>query len=503
MSTDARKAPAQATTTTEAQAPAGGLLGEILKVSKTRPAEVDSITDAVARFTDLVVKQEMTVGTDTEAMLNRYIDKIDQQIGAQLDAILHHAEFQKLESAWRGLKYLVYNSNTNPMLKIKVLDVSRRELLRDLQRASEFTESALYKVIYTNEYNMPGGVPYAAMIGDFRFNVSVEEDMDLLGRVTEVAAAAHAPFLAAADPESFGFESWTELPAKRSLAEIFDHRRDPRYIKWNSFRESEDSRYTGLCLPRVLLRSPHDSGNDEAKFGFRYREDVDGTVHDKYLWGNSAYALGTRLTEAFERYHWCQTIRGRENGGLVQGLPIHTFQTDDGHDYKVPTEVAIDDSRGRELEQLGFIPLCHYKHEDNAVFFTVQSCQKAKSYRGERGDQATASANLSTSLPYVFMVSRFAHYLKIMMRDKIGAFMSRENCERFLNDWIKTYVLLNDDAPASAKAERPLRDAQIEVTEDPRRPGCYRAVCSLRPHYLLNELTASMRLVSELPPPRR
>jgi type VI secretion system protein ImpC len=321
--------------------------------------------------------------------------------------------------------------------------------------------------------------------------------MDLLDRMSHVAAAAHAPFLTAASPQLLAMESFSDIGQVRDIAKIFDN---TEYVKWKSFRESEDSRYVGLCLPHILMRLPY--GRDtKAVEGFDYEENVDGTDHKKYLWGNAAYALGARLTTSFSLYGWCASIRGVEGGGLVEGLPAHTFRTDEGDvALKCPTEIAITDRREKEFADNGFIPLVHCKGTDYAAFFSVQSAQKPKLYNK---DAANANARLSTQLQYILAVSRFAHYLKSMMRDKIGSFMSRSQVERFLNDWINTYVVGDDDASASVKAKNPLREARIEVVDVPGKPGAYRAVAFLRPHYQLDELSVSLRLVADLPPSAR
>jgi type VI secretion system protein ImpC len=382
------------------------------------------------------------------------------------------------------------------MLKIRILNASKKELLRDLQRAADFDQSAMFKKVYEDEYGIFGGEPFGALVGDYEFGKH-PEDLELLDKVSHVAAAAHAPFLTAAAPELMSLDSYTNIGAPRDLAKIFD---TTEYAKWKGFRESEDSRYVGLCMPRVLMRLPY--GKDTKPVdGFNYEEGVDGTDHSKYLWGNAAYALGARLTNAFALYGWCAAIRGVEGGGLVEGLPAHTFRTDEGDvALKCPTEVAITDRREKELADLGFIPLVHCKGTDYAAFFSVQSPQRPKLYDK---DAANANARLSTQLPYILAVSRFAHYLKAMMRDKIGSFMSRSQCETFLNNWIKNYTISDDDAPAVIKAKNPLREARVEVVDVPGKPGAYRAVAFLRPHYQLDELSVSLRLVADLPQPAR
>lgn len=450
--------------------------------------------DLVRRFVAEVLEGTIQISHDTEAMLNARIAEIDRLISKQLNLIMHHEEFQRLEASWRGLKYLLDQSETGTMLKIKVLNVSKKELLRDLQRAPEFDQSALFKKVYEEEYGVFGGSPFGALIGDYYFGRS-GQDIELLEKISQVAAAAHAPFLTAASPEMFNLESFTQLDAPRDLAKIFE---TTEYAKWKSFRDSEDSRYVALSVPRMLLREPYGKATVPIE-AFGYEEDVDGTDHGKYLWGNAAYALGARVTQAFARHGWCAMIRGVESGGLVEGLPVHNFRTDAGDvTMKCPTEVPITDRREKELADLGFVPLVHCKGTDKAAFFSVQSAQKPKVFNT---DAATANARISAQLPYIFAVSRFAHYLKAMMRDKIGGYMSRAEAESFLNNWISDYVVGNANASPEVKAKRPLSDARIDVVEVPGKPGAYRAVAYLRPHFQLDELSVSMRLVADLPAP--
>lgn len=458
----------------------------------TRQRNKDIIKEFIGQF----LEGSMTVSRDTEAMINARIAQIDHLVSIQLNEVLHHPDFQKLEASWRGLKMLMDRSETGTQLKIKVLNVSKRELLRDLQRAAEFDQSAAFKKIYEEEFGVFGGNPFAALVGDYEFSKH-PEDIELLEKMSQVAAAAHAPFLSAASPDMFNLDSFASLDAPRDIAKIFDTN---EYAKWKSFRNSEDSRYVALTCPHVLMRLPY--GRDGVQIeDFAYEEQVDGTDHEKYLWGNAAYALATRLTNAFAQYGWCAAIRGVEGGGLVESLPVHTFRTEDGDvAMKCPTEVAITDRREKELADNGFVPLVHSKGTDYAAFFSVQSAQKAKLYDKEA---ANANARLSTQLPYLLAMCRFAHYLKSMMRDKIGSFMSRSDCELFLNRWIANYVVLDDNAPASVKASKPLREARIEVMEVPGKPGAYRAVSFLRPHFQLDELTVSLRLVADLPQPAK
>src|SRR5216684_7438850 len=471
-----------------------GLLDQIVEQGKLGkdPAARERGKSLIKEFVSQVLQGEMTVSRDTESMINARIAQIDHLLSIQLNEILHHPQFQKLEASWRGLKYMLGQSETSDMLKIKILNCSKKELLRDLQRAPEFDQSALFKKVYEEEFGIFGGAPFGALIGDYEFGKG-PEDIELLERISQTAAAAHAPFLSAASPEFFNLDSYAHLDAPRDLAKVFD---TTEYAKWKSFRQSEDSRYVGLTCPRVLGRLPYGKDTKQVE-AFHYEENVDGTDHTKYLWSNAAYSLGARLTTAFAQFGWCAAIRGVEGGGLVEGLPVHNFYTDEGDvAMKCPTEVPITDRREKELADQGFIPLVHCKGTDYAAFFSVQSAQKAKMYDKEA---ANANARLSTQLPYIFAVSRFAHYLKAMMRDKLGSFMSRTDCERWLNQWISNYVTPDDTASPAVKAQYPLRDAKIEVQEVPGKPGAYKAVAYLRPHFQLDELSMSLRLVAELP----
>ncbi len=448
--------------------------------------------DMIKQFVSEVLAGSITVSKNNETMINARIAQIDHLISLQLNEVMHHPEFQKLEGTWRGLRYLLTNTETSDNLKIKLLNVSKKDLLRDLQRAPDFDQSALFKKVYEEEFGVFGGAPFGALVGDYAFDKS-GQDIELLEKVAQVAAAAHAPFISGADPDMFNLESFTTLDQPRDMAKVFD---TTEYGRWKAFRQSDDARYVALAMPRMLLREPFGSKTVPIE-AFNYEENVSGRDHEQYLWGNAAWALATRVTSAFSSYGWCACIRGVESGGLVEGLPVHNFQTDSGDvAMKCPTEVAITDRREKELADLGFVPLVHQKGSSNACFFSVQSTQKAKAYST---DAATANARLSAQLPYIFAVSRFAHYLKSMMRDKIGGYASRVEVERFLNSWIMNYVVANDDAAAATKAKYPLKEARVEVVDVPGKPGAYRAVAFLRPHFQLDELSMSMRLVAELP----
>ncbi|HEX9929532.1 MAG TPA: type VI secretion system contractile sheath large subunit [Pyrinomonadaceae bacterium] len=482
------------TTTTTTETHGGGLLDQILTQGRMARDDYqkEQAKDMIAEFVNQVMSGEMKMSKSMDATINARISEIDRLVSEQLNEIMHHEQFQKLEGSWRGLHYMVYNSETSTMLKIRVMTAKKSELLKDLERALEFDQSALFKKVYEDEYGTFGGAPFGALIGDYEFS-NHPQDMALLSKISEVAAAAHAPFVAAAAPQLFGWDNYNEMAEVRDVSKIFDR---IEYVKWRSFRESEDSRYVGLTLPRTLAREPYGQATRPTET-FNFEEDVDGKDHSKYLWSNAAYAFGTRLTEAFALHGWTVAIRGVEGGGLVQGMPTHTFSTDEGEvAMKCPTEIAITDRREKEFADNGFIPLSHCKNTDYAAFFGAQSCNKPKKYDT---DAANANARLSAQLQYIFAVSRFAHYLKSMMRDKIGSFMSRKNCEDFLNRWISNYVTLDDDAPASVKAKYPLREARVDVAEIPGKPGAYRAVAFLRPHFQLDELSVSLRLVADLP----
>lgn len=475
----------------------GSLLDQIVDQGRMgRDAEAKSRgKDLVKQFVAQVLEGSITVARDTESMINARIAQIDHLLSIQLNEILHHAEYQRLEASWRGLKYLLSQSETGTMLKVKVLNVSKKELLKDLQRAPEFDQSALFKKIYEEEYGVFGGTPFGAIVGDYAFDKG-GQDMELLEKVSNVAAAAHAPFLTSAAPAMFNLESFTELDQPRDLAKIFD---STEYAKWKAFRQTEDSRYVALTGPRMLLREPYGSATVPVDT-FNYEERVDGTDHEAYLWGNSAYALAANVNKAFALYGWTASIRGVESGGLVDGLPVHNFRTEAGElVMKCPTEVQVTDRREKELADLGFAPLVHQKGTPNAAFFSVQSAQKAKVYDTP---SATASARMSAQLPYIFATSRFAHYLKVMMRDKIGGYTSRDQVSAFLNRWIQNYVT-TPDAQASIKARKPLSEARIDVSEVPGKPGVYRAVTFMKPHFQLDELAVAMRLVADLPAPAK
>ncbi|OYW09509.1 MAG: EvpB family type VI secretion protein [Rhodospirillales bacterium 12-71-4] len=435
----------------------------------------------------------------TPAALSSILAAIDAKVSEQLNQVMHHPRFTKLEGSWRGLNYLVMNSETGTSLKIRMLQASKRDLSRDLQRAVEFDQSGLFKKIYENEFGTPGGEPYGALVGDYEWTAH-PDDVETLRLISNVAAGAFAPFISGVGAGMFGFEDWRELSKPRDLAKIFETQ---EYAKWRSFRETEDARFVALVMPRVIARLPYGAATKPIE-EFAYEEaprNADGTAqaqgHHDYCWMNAAYVKAARLTDAFAQYGFCTAIRGAEGGGKVANLPNHTFISDDGDaDAKCPTEIGITDRREAELSGLGFLPLCHYKNTDYAVFFGSQSAQKPKKYDRP---EATANAAISARLPYMMATSRFAHYLKVMARDKIGSFMEASDCEVWLNRWIQNFVNPMEGAGQEARAKYPLREAQIEVKEVPGKPGVYNAVAHLRPWLQMEELTTSMRMVARIP----
>ena len=453
------------------------------------------ISDAVQLFASEVVDRADLVSGSAVKTLERMITHFDELLSRQINEILHHDEFQRLEGSWRGLHYLVNNTETDEMLKIKVLNIKKKELGDTLDKFEglAWDQSPVFKMIYTQEYSMFGGEPYGCLVGDYYFDHS-PKDVALLGNMANICAASHMPFIAGANPTLFDMESWQELMEPRDLTAKV---KGVTHAKWQSLRESEDSRYIGLALPRVLSRLPYGQATDPVdEFGFE--EDVDGSDHHKYAWMNAAWAMATNINRSFKYYGWCTRIRGVESGGLVTDLPVHTFPTTDGSvDMKVPTEIAIDDRREAELAKNGLMPILHRKGTDKAAFIGAQSLQQPKVYEDP---DATANANLSARLPYIFAVCRFAHYLKSIARDKIGSFKERDDMQNWLQRWINQYV---DGNPAHSseetKAKRPLRAAEVSVNEVEGNPGYYDATFWLRPHYQLEGLNVSLRLVSKLP----
>jgi type VI secretion system protein ImpC len=469
------------------------LLNKEFKPQTDRAKE--AVATAVKTLAAQALQDTKIISEDAIASIQAIIAAIDQQLTGQVNKILHHADFQKLEGAWRGLHHLVTHTETDEMLKIRVLNISKADLGKTLKKfkGTAWDQSPLFKKLYEEEYGQFGGAPYGCLVGDYHFD-HTPPDVEMLGQIAQVSAAAHAPFIAGASPTLMQFDSWQELSNPRDLTKIFE---SAEYAPWKSLRESEDARYLGLTLPRFLARLPYGAKTNPVE-GFAFEEESDGKDHSKYCWANSAYAMATNINQSFKAFGWCSRIRGIESGGAVEGLPVHTFPTDDGGvDMKCPTEIAISDRREAELAKNGFMPLVHRKNSDFAAFIGAQSLQKPAEYSDA---DATANANLAARLPYLFATCRFAHYLKCIVRDRIGSFKSRDDMQRWLSSWILQYV---DGNPANSsettKAQKPLSAAEVVVEEVEGNPGYYTSKFFLRPHYQLEGLTVSLRLVSKLP----
>jgi type VI secretion system protein ImpC len=458
-------------------------------------AAKDAIQTAVTTLAEQALQQADVISDDVLKSISSMIAEIDKKLTEQINCVLHHEDFQKLEGAWRGLHYLVNNTETDENLKIRVMNISKKDLGKSLKKfkGTAWDQSPIFKQVYEAEFGQFGGEPYGCLVGDYHFDHS-PPDVAMLQEVMQISAASHCPFIAGASPTTFQMDSWQELANPRDLTKIFQ---TPEYAAWRSLREAEDSRYIGLTMPRFLARLPYGSKTDPID-DFDFEENVDGSDHNSYCWANSAYAMATNITGAFKNYGWCTQIRGVESGGAVENLPSHTFPTDDGGmDMKCPTEIAIADRREAELAKNGFMPLIHKKNSDFAAFIGAQSLQQPAEYDNP---DATANANLSARLPYLFATCRFGHYLKCMVRDKIGSSMEREQLQGWLQNWINNYIEPNPATATEAdKAHRPLAEATVEIEEDPSNPGYYKSKFFLRPHYQLEGLTVSLRLVSKLP----
>jgi len=455
----------------------------------------DAIENAVKTLAEQALSQASLISDDAIRSITSMVAEIDKKLSEQVNQIIHHDDFQKLEGSWRGLHYLVNNTETDETLKIKVFNVSKKDLGKNLKKfkGTAWDQSPVFKKIYEEEYGQFGGEPYGCLCADYHFDQS-PPDVAMLGEMAQICAASHTPMVTGASPTLMQMDSWQELSNPRDLTKIFG---TAEYAAWNSLRESEDSRYIGLAMPRYLSRLPYGAKTNPVE-GFDFEENVDGAEHDKFTWSNAAYAMATNITRAFKMYGWTTQIRGIESGGAVEGLPAHTFPTDDGGvDMKCPTEIAISDRREAELAKNGFMPLIHKKNSDFAAFIGAQSLQKPQEYDDP---DATSNANLSARLPYLFATCRFAHYLKCMVRDKVGSFQDESSLQGWLQNWINQYVEPN---PAGANqhdmARRPLAEAQVVVEPDPSNPGYYSSKFFLKPHYQLEGLTVSLRLTSKLP----
>lgn len=465
------------------------------KEFKPKSEEAQSaVAKAVDTLAATALANAKLVSGDALKSIEAMIAEIDRKLSQQLNLILHNAEFQQLESAWRGLHYLVNNTATGTDLKIRVLNISKKDLGKTLKKfkGTSWDQSPIFKKLYEDEYGTPGGEPYGCLIGDYYFNHS-GPDVEIMRGMAQIAAAAHAPFITANDPTMLNLDGWKDLANPRDIAKVMS---TPEYAAWRSFRDSDDSRYVAMTMPRVLARAPYGPQTNPVE-GFAFEEETSGGDSSNYSWMNASYAMGTNIARSFKTHGWCASIRGVESGGAVQGLPTHTFPTDDGGvAMKCPTEVAITDRREAELSKAGFLPLCHWKNTDYAVFLGGQTANAPKEYDNP---DATANAALSARLPYIFATCRFAHFLKCIVRDKVGSFKSRGDMEKWLSDWISNYVTSDPNANEDTKAKYPLAEAKVTVDEVEGNPGFYSAKFYMRPHFQLEGLTASLRLVTRLP----
>jgi len=459
----------------------------------------EAVEQAVQTLAQMALKYATVVSDDALRSIDNIISGLDKLIAEQVNLVLHHPDFQRLEGSWRGLHYLVSNTETDEMLKIRVMNISKNDLGRTLYnfRGTAWDQSPIFKRVYEEEYGVFGGQPYGALVGDYYFDHTAP-DVELLREMSKIAAAAHAPFIAAAAPKLMGMDSWQQLADPRDISKIFQQ---AEYAPWRSLRESQDSMYVGLTMPRFLSRLPYGPQTNPVQ-EFAFEEDTasedSAADHSRYTWANAAYAMAVNITRAFKLYGWCSRIRGIESGGAVEYLPTHTFPTDDGGvDMKCPTEIAISDRREGELKDNGLMALVHRKNSDFAAFIGAQSLIRPSEYSDK---DATANAKLAANLPYVFACSRFAHYLKCMVRDKIGSYSSKESLKDWLSGWIGSYVDTDPDHTTEGyKARHPLAAAEVQVEEDPSSPGFYSAKFFLRPHYQLEGMNISLRLVSKLP----
>ena len=461
---------------------------------KTDGARVE-VERAVRTLAEQALRETAVISDDVVGTIKAIIAEIDQKLTDQINVILHNERFQQVESAWRGLHYLVNNTETDEQLKIRVMNISKKDLGKTLKKykGASWDQSPLFKKLYEQEYGQLGGEPYGCLVGDYHFD-HTPGDVELLGQMAQIAAASHAPFIAGASPTLMGMDSWQELANPRDLGKIFAA---PDYAAWRSLRESDDAKYLGLAMPRFLSRLPYGAKSNPVE-EFNFEEETGAGDHSRYTWSNAAYAMAVNINRSFKNYGWCSSIRGVESGGAVEGLPVHTFPSDDGGvDMKCPTEIAISDRREAELANCGFMPLIHRKNTDTAAFIGAQSLQKPAEYADA---DATANARISARLPYLFASCRFAHFLKCMVRDKVGSFKERADMERYLSDWIMGYVLGNpENAGETLKAQKPLAGAEVVVAEVEGNPGYYSAKFHLRPHYQLEGVSVTLSLVSRLP----
>ena len=471
------------------------LIEEIVQATKLKPTdEAYSLAKrGVEAFIAQLIEPGRAVAKVSNAVLDEMVAEIDKKMSLQIDAVLHHPQVQKMESAWRSLKFLVDRTDFRENVRIELFQATKDELLEDFEDAPEVPKSGLYKTVYTGEYGQFGGQPFAALIGNYEFGAN-PQDLKLLQYMASVAGMTHAPFVAAAGPTLFGVTDFNMLPNLKDLKSIFE---GPQYAKWRSFRESEDSRYVGLTLPRFLLRLPYGPKTLPVK-SFNYQEDVSGS-HDQYTWGNAAFSFASRLTDSFAKYRWCANIIGPMGGGAVEDLPLHQFEAMGATQTKIPTEVLISERREFELAEEGFIALTMRKGSDNAAFFSANSVQKPKGFGiSKAGKEAELNYKLGLQLPYMFIVSRLAHYLKVIQRENIGSWKERTDLQRELNTWIMQYVADQDNPPASVRSRRPLRQAAVTVEDVEGEPGWYRVSLKVRPHFKYMGAFFTLSLVGKL-----
>lgn len=473
----------------------GGLLEQIMQQTRMEPEEegYEIAKHGVEAFIAEMLKSNDELETVNKKLVDAMIAELDMKISGQMDEILHHPEFQEMESTWRSLKLLIDRTNFRENIKIEILSVRKNELLEDFQDASEITQSGLYKHVYSKEYGQFGGEPYASLIGDYQFTPS-SPDMELLQHLASVGAMSHAPFISSVDPSFFGIDSYQELPNLKDLYAVFE---GPRYIKWRSLRESEDARYLGLTAPRFLLRTPFDPEDNPIK-SFNYTENVSAS-HEHYLWGNTAYLMGTKITDSFAKYRWCPNIIGPQSGGAVEDLPVHLYEAFGQLEAKIPTEVLVTDRREFEMAEEGFISLTMRKGSDNAAFFSANTVQKPKKFQDTKeGKEAETNYKLGTMLPYMFIINRLAHYIKVLQREQIGSWKERSDLERELNIWISQYIADQENPPADVRSRRPLRAAKIDVSSVEGDPGWYNVSLHVRPHFKYMGANFELSLVGRL-----
>jgi type VI secretion system protein ImpC len=449
------------------------------------------VAAALRVFIDAVAQLEKPVERIDKHLLDGMIASLDSKMSDQLNEILHHENFQQLESSWRGLKFVIDRTDFRKNVRIEMIDISKTALRASFEDAPELIQSGLYKHVYNGAYDQPGADPYGAMVSNFEFDNSAP-DITLMQEIAKVSSAAHCPFLGAIGPKFFGkksMEDWKRIPDLNAWMETAD------YIKWRSFRESEDSRYIGLTFPRFLLRLPYGPDTAPVK-SFNYQENVKGPDHEKYLWGNSAFAFATNLIRAYTNDGWCVQIRGPQAGGAVDNLPVHVYDVGKGKQAKIPTEVPVDETLEFACANLGFIPFSHYQGRDYACFFSANSTQKPAIYEQP---EATANSRINARLPYIFLASRIAHYLKVIQRENIGTTKDRLKIEQDLNEWIRTLVTEMKNPSEEQIAKHPLRAAQVRVYDIEENPGFFRVEMMIMPHFQIEGMDISLSLVGKLP----